>query len=403
LTVSERDADYPRRVSDPIRVLRVIARLNVGGPALHVSYLTRGLDERGYDTTLVTGTVGPEEGSMEYVLREQGIVPHYVHALQRDIAVSADVRAIRELRRLIVELRPDVLHTHTAKAGALGRVAAVLAGSARPRAVVHTFHGHVLRGYFGRRRASGFLGVERVLARVTDVLVAVSPQIRDELVELRVARRDRFEVIRLGLDLESRVSAPPGARERQRHALGVADDAVVVAWLGRMTSIKRVDDLLRAFARVAAADPRAELVLAGDGPLRDELQGLAVSLGIAGRTRFLGLQRDVGELYAAADIVALCSANEGTPVSLIEALAAGRPVVSTDVGGVADVVKNEETGLLVPAGEIDALADAILVLARDDELRSRLAAAAPGDMRQRYSVERLVDDVDRLYRRLLAD
>jgi len=394
---------FPRRVSDPIRVLRVIARLNVGGPALHVSYLTRGLDERGYETTLVTGTIGPEEGSMEYALREQGIVPHYIHALQRDIAVSADIHAIRELRRLIVELRPDVLHTHTAKAGALGRVAAVLAGSARPRVVVHTFHGHVLRGYFGRGWASGFLGVERVLARVTDSLVAVSPQVRDELVELRVARHDRFEVIRLGLDLDSRVSAPPGARELQRHVLGISDDAVVVAWLGRMTSIKRVDDLLRAFARVAAADRRTELVLAGDGPLRNELQGLAVSLGIAARTHFLGIQRDVGQLYAAADIVALCSANEGTPVSLIEALAAGRPVVSTDVGGVADVVRNEETGLLVPAGEVEALADAILLLARDDELRARFAAAAPRDIRERYSVGRLVDDVDRLYRRLLAD
>jgi len=389
-------------MSDPIRVLRVIARLNVGGPALHVSYLTRGLDERGYETTLVAGQVGPEEGSMEYAVREQGIEPLFVPALQRDIAVGADFGAVRELRRLIRELRPDILHTHTAKAGAVGRMAAVLSGSARPRVVVHTFHGHVLRGYFDRGRTSGFLSVERSLARVTDKLVAVSPQVRDELVALGVAPADRFEVIRLGLELDRRLDAPAGAREEQRRELGIADDAFVVAWLGRMTSIKRVEDLLHAFARVAAAEPRAELVLAGDGPLRDELQEAAASLGLADRAHFVGMQRDVARLYAAADLVALCSANEGTPVSLIEALAAGKPVVSTDVGGVSDVVRAGTSGLLVPRGDVEALADAILLLVRDDELRARLAAAAPADVRERYSVERLVDDVDGLYRRLLA-
>src|SRR5688500_1034422 len=387
---------------DPIRVLRVIARLNIGGPALHVSYLARGLDERGYETTLVAGQVGPEEGSMEYAVREQGVEPLFVPALQRDIAVGADLAAVRQLRRLIRDLRPDVLHTHTAKAGALGRVAAVLAGSARPRVVVHTFHGHVLRGYFDRGRTSGFLTVERSLARVTDRLVAVSPPVRDELVALGVAPAERFEVIRLGRELDRRVEASAGAREEQRRELGLADDAFLVAWLGRMTSIKRVDDLLRAFASVAAAEPRAELVLAGDGPLRDELEKLAVSLGIADRAHFVGMQRDVGRLYAAADLVALCSANEGTPVSLIEALAAGKPVVSTDVGGVSDVVRSGTSGLLVPPNDIEALADAIVLLARDDDMRASFAAAAPADVRERYSVERLVDDVDELYKRLLA-
>ncbi len=382
-------------------MLRVIARLNVGGPALHVSYLTKGLDPLGYETTLVAGQVGPGEGSMEYVVREQGIEPHFISELRRDIAVVADVTAVLKLRRLIRELRPHIVHTHTAKAGAVGRMAAILAGSARPPVIVHTFHGHVLRGYFDETRTAAFLRVERWLARATDALVAVSPQVRDDLAELGVAPRERFEIVRLGLDLDSRSAAPPGAREEERARLRIDPEAFVVAWVGRMTGIKRVDDLLAAFARVAAQDGSAELVLAGDGPLRQQLERDAVSLGIAHRTHFLGMQQEVGRLYAACDVVALSSANEGTPVSLVEALAAGRPVVSTDVGGVPDVVRHDQTGLLVPPGDVTAFADALLKLAREPE-RRRLSHEAAGDVRARYAVDRLVADVDRLYRRLLA-
>jgi glycosyltransferase involved in cell wall biosynthesis len=394
---------YPRRVQRPLRILRVIARLNVGGPALHVSYLTRGLDERGYETTLVAGSVSEGEGSMDYAVREQGIEPVWVPQLQRDVEPGADLGAVRELRRLIRDLRPDIVHTHTAKAGAVGRLAAVSAGRARPRLLLHTFHGHVLRGYFDEGRTRGYRAVERGLARVSDALVAVSPQVRDDLVELGVAPAERFEVIRLGLDLDARVSAAPGAGPRERERHGIPADAFVVGWLGRMTEIKRVDDLLRAFGRVAADVPRAHLLLAGDGPLRAQLEAEAVSLGIDERTHFVGLQQDVAPVYAACDVVALCSANEGTPVSLIEALAAGVPVVSTDVGGVGDVVRADETGLLVPAGDVPALGDALARLADDEALHARLAAEAPADVRARYSVERLVDDVDELYRRLLAE
>ena len=240
--------------------MRVIARLNVGGPALHVSYLTEGLQARGYETTLVAGRVGSEEGSMDYAVRDRGIEPVFIRHLQRDIQIRADFGAVYELLRLIRRLRPDVLHTHTAKAGAVGRVAAALAGSYRPKAVVHTFHGHVLRGYFDPRRTAGFLMLEKALARSSDALIAVSPQVRDELVALGVGSPERFEVIRLGLDLDARVSAPPGARAAERARLDISPDAHLVAWLGRMTEIKRVDDLLHAFVRVSQRVPEAELV-----------------------------------------------------------------------------------------------------------------------------------------------
>ena len=252
-------------MTEPIRVLRVIARLNVGGPALHVSYLSSELDKVGYETTLVAGRVASDEGSMERMAEEAGLHPIYVPALQREISPALDFAAVRSLLRLIREFRPHVLHTHTAKAGTVGRVAAVLAGSARPGVVVHTFHGHVLRGYFSPARTEAFRRLEHSLGKMSDALIAVSPEVRDDLVELGIAPARKIAVIRLGLDLAGRTAAEPGAGAAWRRELELPADAFVVGWLGRMTEIKRVDQLLAAFALLAREQPDAYLLLAGDG------------------------------------------------------------------------------------------------------------------------------------------
>jgi glycosyltransferase involved in cell wall biosynthesis len=383
-------------VTEPIRILRVIARLNVGGPAQHVLHLSRELDRRGYRTTLVAGRVGEGEGSMEPLAAELGVEPVYIRSLQREISLFEDAVAVLQLVRLIRRERPQILHTHTAKAGTIGRIAARLAGSARPEVVVHTFHGHVLRGYFSPVKTRVFRLVERVLARYSDSLVAVSPEVREDLVRMHVAPPGKVAVVRLGLDLEQRVAAPQGTRERVRAELRVGDEALV-GWLGRMTEIKCVDVLLRAFARVR---DDAVLVLVGDGPLRPGLEALAAELGIAERCRFVGYSDQVAEFYAACDVIALSSANEGTPVTIIEALAAGVPVVSTDVGGVRDVVGDGRSGLLVPAGDVEALGDALDRLAGDPALRRELGGRGR-DVIERYSIPRLVDDLDLLYRELL--
>jgi glycosyltransferase involved in cell wall biosynthesis len=380
----------------------VIARLNVGGPALHVSYLTRRLAERGYDTTLVTGHVGPTEGSMEYVAEEADLHPLHLGSLRRNVSPLADLAALFRLVGLLRRVRPHVLHTHTAKAGAVGRIAAVLALGARPPVVVHTYHGHVLTGYFSTRLSRVFLEVERLLGRITDALIAVSPEVRDDLVRLGVARESKFTVVRLGLDLEQRTAAPPDARERVRAELGIASESFVVTWLGRMTEIKRVADLLHIFADVRQRGVEAVLVLVGDGPDRSKLERLAGELGIADVVRFTGFRADVGSIYRASDVVALSSANEGTPVSLIEALAAGCPVVTTDVGGASDVVDGGRAGVLVPFGDRRAFADALAELAVSPGRRRELGEAGRRHVRTRYSVERLVEDVDALYRSLLA-
>jgi glycosyltransferase involved in cell wall biosynthesis len=385
----------------PIKVLRVIARLNMGGPALHVAYLTAGLRERGYDTTLVAGSLARGEDSMDFVAEQLGIRVEHVGELRRDISVVHDLRAVLSLALLIRHERPTILHTHTAKAGAVGRMAALLAGGARPPIVVHTFHGHVLRGYFGPVRSFGFRLLERWLARMTTALVAVSPEVRDDLVALRVAPSGRFTIVRLGIQLEERVADQDG-RDETRRVLGIGPESFTVGWIGRMTAVKRTSDVLLAFKRLRERGVDACLCMVGDGPDREPLERRAHELGIMRNTLFLGYQEDVAPFYAAFDAMILPSGNEGTPVSAIEALAAGRPVVATRVGGVPDVVRDGEDGFLVDAGDVDTLAERLAQLAGDPALRRTMGEAGRSRVLGRYSVERLIDDVDRLYRSLLA-
>jgi glycosyltransferase involved in cell wall biosynthesis len=384
-----------------VKVLRVIARLNMGGPALHVAYLTAGLRERGYDTTLVAGSLARGEDSMEFVADELGVRVERLPGLRRDISPFRDLVAVIRLAQVIRRERPTILHTHTAKAGAVGRVAALLAGGARPPIVVHTFHGHVLRGYFGPVRTLGFRLLERLLARVTTALVAVSPEVRDDLVRLGVAPREKFTVVRLGIELQQRVADQDG-RDETRRLLGIAPDRFTVGWIGRMTAVKRTSDVLLAFRELRERGVDACLCLVGDGPEREQVERRAHELGIMRSTYFLGYQEDVAPFYAAFDAMILPSGNEGTPVSAIESLAAGRPVVATRVGGVPDVVRDGEDGFLVDAGAVDQLADALARLAEDGALRERMGAAGRARVLPRYSVDRLVDDVDRLYRALLG-
>jgi len=379
----------------------VIARLNVGGPALHVTYLTEGLASRGYETTLVAGDVSRGEESMERITEQAGIEVVHLPGLSREVSPLRDPVAIRRLAGVIRRVRPDIVHTHTAKAGAVGRSAAVLSGAHRP-AIVHTFHGHVLRGYFGAAGTLAFRLAETALAQVTDRLVAVSPQVRDELVGLHVAPASKFEVVRLGIDLERRVSFS-GDRAEVRRRIGIGPERFVVGWFGRMTAVKRTADLLEGLALLRERGVDALLLLVGDGTDRERLESTAHRRGLARSVVFLGYQDDVAAWYAACDAVVLTSANEGTPVTLIEALAAGRAVVATRVGGVPDVVDDGETGFLVRSGDTHALAERLALLAADPVRAAAMGAEGRRRALERYAVSRLVDDVDALYRRLLSE
>ena len=388
---------------EAIRVLRLVARLNMGGPALHVAYLTKGLEERGYRTTLAAGSLAHGESSMSFIAEELGVEVHPIPQLHREISPLYDTQSVLRIVRLIRRLRPHILHTHTAKAGAVGRFAALAAGDARPPIIVHTFHGHVLRGYFDPLRTAAFRQIERQLARRSTRLIAVSPEVRDDLVELGVAPSEKFSVIRLGIALDSRITSTGESRAQLRSLFGIPPDRFVVGWIGRMTHIKRVEDVLLAFRDLRARGTDATLCLVGDGPDREHIERRAHELGIARHILSVGYQRDVAPYYAFFDALLLPSANEGTPVVAIEALAARKPVVATRVGGVPDVVVDGTDGFLVPVGDVNGMVDALERLARDPELRSQMGEAGCARVVPRYRVERLVDDVDALYHELLGE
>jgi glycosyltransferase involved in cell wall biosynthesis len=382
-----------------MRIIHVIARLNVGGAALHVLQLADEQRLRGHDVVVVAGTLANGEQSMEYIADELGVNVLKLPALQRPLSPTADVAAILGLRAIIRARRPDVLHTHTAKAGATGRLGALLAGSARPPAIVHSYHGHVLSGYFSRRWEHVFRKIEWLLAHATGTLIAVSEEVRDDLVDYGVAPPGRFVVVRYGVPVADWSENDNLARERIRAELGITDEVFAIGWAGRLTAIKRPLDLIRTLRAVLDAGVDAVLVVVGDGELRGDTEALAQQLGVAERTRFVGFQRHVREWYAAVDASLLTSLNEGTPVVAMESLAAERPVVATRAGGTATVVTEGKTGFLLPVGDIEGLARRLVELAGDPQLRSRLGEAGVADMRDRFGTARMADELEKVYAR----
>ncbi len=382
-----------------IRILRIIARLNMGGPAHHVGLLSGLLDPSRYETLLATGHLGPGEASLAEVAERLGTRPYVLRSLGPELDPLRDGRSLRDLIGLIRAFRPDIIHTHTAKAGIVGRAAAVLAPGERPL-IVHTYHGHVLEGYFGRTRAAVYRGLERAAARPSDCLIGVSQGTVDDLLRLRVAPRARFRVVPLGLDLAPFLELSDSDGTGLRGDLALADDEVLATFVGRLVPIKRVDVLLRAVAHARTLGVPLRLAVVGDGPLRPGLEELAHELGVGPSISFLGYRRDMTAIAAATDIGVLASDNEGTPVSLIELAAAGRPVVATDVGGVADVV-TPETGLLAARGDAAGLGDAIARLARSPGERAGMGRSGREHVASRFSAGRLVADIDALYGELL--
>lgn len=379
-----------------VRVVRLFSRLNVGGPSVHVVLLTAGLAGRGYETRLIVGRETSREGNLLDFAARKGVACVPLEGFGREIRPGSDLLTLARLYRTMRVFRPTIVHTHTAKAGVLGRVAARLA---RVPVVVHTYHGHVLHGYFGRTTTALIRGVERALARVSDALVAVSAAVKADLVSYGVAPEDRIRVIPLGLELGELAAELPRGGLR---GADIPQDAPLVGIVGRLVPIKDVSTFLRAARRVRDSVPEARFAVVGDGDERPRLEAEAASLGLAPCVRFHGWRRDLPAVYGDLDVVVNCSRNEGTPVALIEALAAGKPVVATRVGGTPDVVGDDERGLLVPPGDADALAAAVVRTLREGEAARHRALAGRRHVLSAHSVERLLGDVDALYRELLA-
>ena len=384
---------------DRIRILRVISRLNVGGPSLHVVALTAGLDQRRFDSTLVTGTENPGEGSMLDVAECRGVKPVIVPEMVGEAQLRPrDATAVVKLYRLMRATRPHIVHTHTAKAGFLGRLAARLA---RVPLVIHTYHGHVLHSYYSPAKTRLLRRMERALARTADRLVAVSDQVKRDLVAYGIARAERISVIPLGLDLAP-FAASADLKGQLRGELDLPDTTPLIGIVGRIFPIKNHRLFLDAAARIAAAEPRARFLIVGDGVLREAMERHAAALGIRYRVFFTGWRRDLPRIYADLDVLVVSSNNEGTPVSAIEAMAAGRPVVATRVGGLPDLITEGKTGRLVAPQNAQALADAVLEMLGDPPYARALGETASAHVLEHFTEARLLHDVEALYTELLA-
>lgn len=403
------------------KIIRIIARLNVGGPAKHVVWLTSGLKDAGFDTLLVTGKVPEGEEDMSYFADELGVTPRYFPEMSREISLN-DAKTVWKLFRLFRRERPDIVHTHTAKAGTVGRTAGflyrwltpgVFIGKPRQCKFVHTYHGHVFHSYYGRTRTRVFLAIERLLAKlVTDRLIVVSKQQSIEIGEkFRVGRSGQIKVIPLGLDL-GLFADHASRRTKFRHELCIPDHTILIGIVGRLTEIKNHQMFLNVVARFKEIDPACwrqgavRFIVIGDGGLRDALEDQCEALGLEKDVIFVGSRKDPEYFYPALDVVALTSHNEGTPLTLIEAMANARPVVATSVGGVVDLLGDVvedgpyqvcRRGIAVDADDEEAFVSALSRIIRDRSLRQELGDRGLEFVEVNYSKERLFEDIKDLY------
>lgn len=404
-----------------MKIIRIIARLNVGGPARHVVWLAAALNDDEFTSILVAGRVPPGEEDMGYIAAAHGVEPVYIEEMSRELSVK-DIVSLVKVYHLLLREKPDIVHTHTAKAGTVGRTAAflyrwltpgTLIGRPRAVSVVHTFHGHVFHSYYGKAKTSVFILIEKLLARfATDRIVTISQQQYTEINrEVGIGRADQFAVVPLGIDLGPylRAADPAGLRNE----LGAKENVLLVGIVGRLTEIKNIPMFLEAAALYAqAADPdlpALRFVVAGDGHLRSGLEAQADVAG-NGNVTFLGNRNDIENVYAGLDIVALTSLNEGTPLSLIEAMASSKAVISTVVGGVTDLLGGiveegdgftvHERGIGVPSGKASDLVKGLIYLVKNERLRLELSKKGHEFVRANYGKDRLIEDIRLLYRGL---
>lgn len=406
------------------RVLRIINRFNLGGPTHNAAYLTKHLPGD-FETLLVGGQWDESEEGSKHILDAIGVEPLILPEMRRDIAPWRDRTAYRRVKKLIRDFKPDIVHTHAAKAGAVGRLAASELGV---KVIVHTFHGHVFHSYFGQVRTAMYKNIERFLARRSSRIVAISERQKEELVkEHRICPDNKVSVIPLGFDLSRFQQDLEAKRRLFRRVYGVADDELAVGIVGRLVPVKNHDLFLAGLKRLSERSGRkVRAFIVGDGEERDRLEQVTRDLGLSvaagphfnghgfghgvngkpcvapAQVTFTSWLKEVDVVNAGLDIVALTSNNEGTPVTLIEAQAANRPVVSTNVGGIENVVRSGRTGLLSPAGDVEAFSTNLQRLVEDDALRASMAGLGWEHVRERYHFSRLVADTERMYRELLG-
>lgn len=406
----------------PIRILRLITRLNIGGPAIQAITLTGELPQERYRTLLACGRINPGEGNMVYLAEEKNIRPLSIPDLGREVSLLQDLKAFIGVRKTIKAIKPHILHTHTAKAGSIGRLAALSVNIGLPKyeriRMVHTYHGHVFHSYFSSLKTYLYILIEKLLAKFTDRIIVISSlQQQDICNRFRITGKQKVRIIPLGFDLSAfKDIASKRKAVRKKYFPEEPDDIFLAGIIGRLSPIKNHIMLFRAIAYLKAINelkPFRFLVI-GDGELKEILMHYAAEMHIKDYVVFTGWQKDMTSMYAALDAVVLTSKNEGTPVALIEAMAAQKPVVATGVGGVPDLLGRiietkssgfqiAENGILVPSDNHKALTEALLFLYKQSDLVSVHTTHAHEFVMKNYSKERLLNDIKRLYAELLSD
>lgn len=391
-----------------IKILRIIARLNIGGPAIHAVLLTEGLNKEEFESLLVCGSIACDEGDMSYYAADKNVKPYVIPELKRELNLLNDIKAFKKIYNLIKIEKPDIIHTHTAKAGTLGRLAGVLYNVFAPAdkriKLIHAFHGHVFSGYFNKLKAFAFIWIEKFLAYFTCQIITVSESVKKELVSLGVSNLDKIKVIPLGFELEKFLDIAP-KDENNFLNIGI---------VGRLVPVKNHRLFLEAAAGFVRNNPQVPVrfKIIGDGELRRELEAYAREIGIYGYTDFSGWQKDLTGVYSDLDIVALTSKNEGTPVSLIEAMACARAIVATNVGGVPDLLGSQisvsgadfkvlERGIIVMRPDAASFTCALEYLIKNKDLRKDMGTSGRAFANERFSRGRLISDMEGLYKDIL--
>ncbi len=389
------------------KVLRIVNRFNLGGVTYNAANLTKYMEPK-YETMLVGGANDKTEKNSEYIVNQLGIQPIIIKEMKREIHFRSDLKAYRKLKKIIAEFKPDIVHTHASKAGALGRRAASEMGV---KAIVHTFHGHVFDAYFSGAKSYLNQQVERRLAKKTDTIIAISKKQKYDLVEkYAICKASKIAVIPLGFDLSKFTVNKEQKRKEFREKYGLTDSDIAIGIVGRIVPVKNHRLFLESFANLKKQTTKAvKAFIVGDGELKKEIENFTRDLGLKISSKsakqadvvFTSWLSDMDKVNAAMDIIALTSLNEGTPVSIIEAQASGVAVVTTNVGGVEDIVIPDKTAFLVKSKDSRNFTKKLKELVEHEDLRIKMAESGLNMVDKDYSYQRLVKDMDALYTRLL--
>lgn len=382
------------------KILRIINRFNIGGPTYNATFLSRFLDDE-YETLLIGGLPEKDEADSLHILEEYGLSPMLIPEMQRIPSFKSDRAAYRKIKQIIEEFKPDIVHTHAAKAGALGRKAAK---ACNVPVIVHTFHGHVFHSYFGKVKTEIFKQIERRLAKKSDGIIAISDIQKHELSTIhKICPTDKIKVIPLGFDLDKFQEAT-SKREEVRQQYQIDDDEIAIAIVGRLAPIKNHALFLSSVEKVLEnTSKKIKVFIVGDGEERQIISDTVSNINSKFGNKIIMTSwiKNIGEFNAGMDVICLTSNNEGTPVSLIEAQAGNLPVLTTDVGGVRDVVKDGETGYIVPKNNVTLFSEKLLFLIENDEERVRLSKNGWDFVREKFHYKTLVNNVNEYYKFLL--